>query len=237
MSRKILLIPILLLLCNLSYSQVGIGNSNPDNSAMLDIVSANRGVLIPRIALVGSKDLTTIKSGNVESLLVYNTATAADITPGYYYWSNNKWNRIAITGDNLSVAAENGLTLSNGKLQLGGALQIPTTLTTTASNTLAIKGLETGDLKTDEFVVVDKTKGTLKKVATNSFVQEKQELFIAKDGQAEFTPVSPISDPEKVNVYRNGIRVDFSIVKPGTIKLEPSAVCYQNDEVRIVLIY
>ncbi|WP_264529510.1 hypothetical protein [Flavobacterium sp. N502540] len=237
MSYRLLFISILLLLYGVSYSQVGIGNSKPDNSAMLDIVSTNKGVIIPRIALTGSKDLTTIANGNVESLLVYNIATVSDITPGYYYWSKNKWNKIAITDDTLSVTAGNGLTFSNGKLQLGGALETPTTVTTTAINTLAIKGLEAGDLTTDEIVVADKSTGALKKVATTSFVQEKQELYIAKEGQAEFTTVSPINDPQKVNVYRNGIRVDFSIVKPGTIKLEPSAICYQNDEVRIVLIY
>jgi len=26
--------------------------------------------------------------------LVYNTATAGDVTPGFYYWFNNKWERI-----------------------------------------------------------------------------------------------------------------------------------------------
>ncbi|BFM44339.1 hypothetical protein CFS9_29800 [Flavobacterium sp. CFS9] len=237
MSYRLLFISILLLLYGVSYSQVGIGSSKPDNSAMLDIVSTNKGVIIPRIALTGSKDLTTIANGNVESLLVYNTATVSDITPGYYYWSKSKWNRIATTDDSLSVTAGNGLTFSNGKLQLGGALETPTTLTTTATNTLALQGLEAGDFTTDEIIVADKTNGTLKKAAANSFVQEKQELYIAKEGQAEFTTVSPINDPQKVNVYRNGIRVDFSIVKPGTIKLEPSAICYQNDEVRIVLIY
>ncbi|WP_202701890.1 hypothetical protein [Flavobacterium sp. UGB4466] len=237
MSYRLLFISILLMLYGASYSQVGIGNSKPDNSAMLDIVSTNKGVVIPRIALTGSNDLTTISNGNVESLLIYNTATVSDITPGYYYWSKNKWNKIATTDDTLSLTAGNGLTFSNGKLQLGGALETPTTLTTTAINTLAINGLEAGDLKTDEIVVVDKTNGTLKKVPKDSFLQQKQELYIAKEGQEEFTTVSPINDPQKVNVYRNGIRVDFSIVKPGTIKLESGAICYQNDEIRIVLVY
>ena len=26
--------------------------------------------------------------------MVYNTATAGDVTPGFYYWFNNKWERI-----------------------------------------------------------------------------------------------------------------------------------------------
>jgi hypothetical protein len=235
--RKLLFISILLILSSTSYGQVGIGNSNPNDSAMLDIVSTNKGVIIPRIALTGSKDLTTITNGNVESLLIYNTATIFDISPGYYYWSNNKWNKIAITDDNLLVTADNGLIVSDRKIRLGGVLETPTAITTTAMNTFAIKGLETGDFKTDELVVIDKTTEILKKVAISSLVQEKQEVVIAQTGQTEFTPPLPILDLEKINVYRNGIRIGFTMVKPTIIKLESGVVCYQNDEIRIVQFY
>ena len=204
---------------------------------MLDIVSANKGVIIPRIALTGSKDVSTITNGNVESLLVYNIATVLDITPGYYYWSNNKWNKIAVTDDNISTTADNGLVVSDGKLRLGGALEIPTEIKTTAMNTFAIKGLEAGNLETDELVVIDKKTEILKKVAISSFVQEKQQVVLAQDGQTEFTPPLPILDPEKINVYRNGIRIGFTAVKPTIIKLESGVVCYQNDEIRIVQFY
>jgi len=70
-------------------AQVGINNSNalPDNSAMLDVRSSNRGLLIPRIALTGTNDVITIPSPTL-SLLIFNTATAGagstSVIPGYY---------------------------------------------------------------------------------------------------------------------------------------------------------
>lgn len=74
-----------------SYAQgVGIGTT-PDPSAMLDVSSTSRGLLAPRVALTGSTDATTISNGNVTSLLVYNTATAVDVIPGYYYWNGTAW--------------------------------------------------------------------------------------------------------------------------------------------------
>ncbi|RAV29961.1 hypothetical protein DN748_03910, partial [Sinomicrobium soli] len=81
------------------YAQVGIGTPMPDNSAQLDIVAQDKGILIPRVALTGTKDVMTITSGNVESLLVFNTATAGDIKPGYYYWLDNSWHRVVTPQD------------------------------------------------------------------------------------------------------------------------------------------
>ncbi|MGS2763292.1 hypothetical protein ACVBDU_13575, partial [Sinomicrobium sp. M5D2P9] len=81
------------------YAQVGVGTPMPDSSAQLDVVAKDRGVLIPRIALKGIKDVTTIANGNVESLLVFNTSDTADLKPGYYYWHIDSWHRVVSSGD------------------------------------------------------------------------------------------------------------------------------------------
>src|SRR5699024_433711 len=54
---------------------------------------------IPRLALDSTTDRSTITHGNVNSLLVFNTAEVNDITPGYYYWYVDKWYKIASTTD------------------------------------------------------------------------------------------------------------------------------------------
>src|SRR5215211_5671619 len=66
-------------------------------SAMLDVNNPNKGVLIPRVALTGSRDQVTIPSPAV-SLLIYNTATVPtgfSVFPGYYYWNGTAWIQLA----------------------------------------------------------------------------------------------------------------------------------------------
>jgi hypothetical protein len=79
------------------YSQVGVGTNSPDASAQLDVVSANKGMLIPRVNLTGSTDVATIKSPAV-SLLVYNAKPATDVVAGFYYWNGTKWAALAAGG-------------------------------------------------------------------------------------------------------------------------------------------
>ena len=79
---------------------IGINNdgSTPDNSAMLDVKNPNKGLLIPRVALTGTDDATTIPSP-ATSLLVYNTTAAGSggtaVTPAYYYWNGSSWVQLA----------------------------------------------------------------------------------------------------------------------------------------------
>lgn len=83
-------------------AQVGIGTSAPNPSAKLEITTTAgeyKGILIPRIPLLGLTDTETIDHGNIESLLVYNTAVTSSLSPGYYYWNSHKWNRLLIKDD------------------------------------------------------------------------------------------------------------------------------------------
>ncbi|WP_276374149.1 tail fiber domain-containing protein [Chryseolinea sp. H1M3-3] len=68
--------------------------ATPDASAMLDIVSTSKGLLIPRVALTATNAAGPVTSP-ATSLLVYNTATAGvapnNVIPGYYYWNGIAW--------------------------------------------------------------------------------------------------------------------------------------------------
>jgi len=116
-------LPLLFVLASYgAYSQTGIGTLNPNPSAQLEIQSTTKGVLFPRVSLTSSTDTTTIAKGNVNSLFVYNTATAADVIPGYYYWYNNKWTKLA-SRDEASdiVATGNGAPGERGQAGYPGA--------------------------------------------------------------------------------------------------------------------
>lgn len=81
---------------NIEAQNVGINTSGaaPDASAMLDIVSTSKGLLVPRVALTDVTVAAPVTSP-LTSLLVYNTATAGvspnNVLPGYYYWDGAKW--------------------------------------------------------------------------------------------------------------------------------------------------
>lgn len=92
MQKKLLTVAFILVAFTSTYSQVGIGTQTPNESSQLDIVSNNKGVLIPRVSLTSLTDQTTIIGGNVNSLLVFNTNNA--IGSGYYYWMSDKWLKI-----------------------------------------------------------------------------------------------------------------------------------------------
>jgi hypothetical protein len=68
-------------------------------------------------------------------------------------------------------------------------------------------------------------------------MSEIEEITIANDGQGQFTTPVPITNPENVNVYRNGVKISFSIINLNTIEVEQEATCYQDDEIRIVQFY
>ena len=99
---------IILVLGHVSYGQTGIGITTPHVSSVLDITSANKGLLIPRITLLSTKDVTTIPNPE-NSLMIYNTATAGvspnDVKPSYYYFDKPTATWIILI-TNVSLSAE-----------------------------------------------------------------------------------------------------------------------------------
>ena len=95
--KKILIPSFFIFAASLSFGQgVGINNNgaNPANSAMLDVVATDKGILVPRVALTATNAAGPV-TAPATSLLVYNTATINDVTPGYYYWDGAAWEKLA----------------------------------------------------------------------------------------------------------------------------------------------
>ncbi len=68
----------------------GIGTASPDGTAILDVTSSNKGVLLPRVALTSATDKVTI-SNPATGLLVYNTGTSTLTYVGYVFWNGSEW--------------------------------------------------------------------------------------------------------------------------------------------------
>ena len=105
-------------LCAQSVSINPTGNP-PNASAVLDVNSANKGLLIPRINLTGSNDVATIPTP-ANSLLIYNNVTAGtspnNVVPGYYFWNGVKW--IALSGQ----AGRSTIAFSTGSILSGSSV-------------------------------------------------------------------------------------------------------------------
>lgn len=92
---------LITLFTSVIYAQVGIGTPTPE--AAFDVTSSNSGLLLPRIGLTSATDGTTVvnqitTNPLVNGTTIYNTATSGtspnNVTPGFYYWNTNRWERI-----------------------------------------------------------------------------------------------------------------------------------------------
>ena len=102
---------LLLLVCTIQLStlaqNIGINATGalPNPSAILDVSSSNKGILIPRVALTASNVAAPL-TAPVASLLIYNTATAGtvhdNVIPGYYYWTGAQWTRLINGGTGIN---------------------------------------------------------------------------------------------------------------------------------------
>jgi hypothetical protein len=74
------------------FSQVKIGD-NPksiNSDAILEIESSNKGLLLTRVALKSTTTSSPLKLFT-QGMVVYNTSTLNDVTPGLYYSDGKKW--------------------------------------------------------------------------------------------------------------------------------------------------
>ncbi len=62
----------------------------PNANAGLDINTPTKGLLIPRVALLAAGNFAPLPS-HIAGMMVYNTATVADVSPGLFYNDGTKW--------------------------------------------------------------------------------------------------------------------------------------------------
>jgi hypothetical protein len=86
-----------LIFCMMTVAgQVGVHTDFPDNSSAMDIVAANRGLLIPRVTLTSSLSNPSPVTAPAIGLLVFNSGPNQAI--GFYYWSGSAWTLIGGSG-------------------------------------------------------------------------------------------------------------------------------------------
>jgi len=90
MKKEIILVLSLFFLSIAGFSQsvsINTDNSSADTSAILELKSTNKGVLIPRMTMTQRNAIFSPKAG----LLVYQT----DNTTGFYFYNGTTWNNLS----------------------------------------------------------------------------------------------------------------------------------------------
>ncbi|MET7257500.1 tail fiber domain-containing protein [Dyadobacter fermentans] len=80
------------------FAQVKVGD-NPTTinaNSMLEVESTSKGLLLPRLPLTQTTNPAPLNA-HVAGMTVYNTATANDVVPGFYYNDGTKW--VATAGE------------------------------------------------------------------------------------------------------------------------------------------
>ncbi|SKB75711.1 hypothetical protein SAMN05660226_03025, partial [Parapedobacter luteus] len=96
MNKHLLLTVVSILFMGAAFSQQKVkdgtvqGNTFPNGNAILELESANKGLLHTRVMLTSSTEATPL-SQHVEGMMVYNTATVNDVVPGIYYNDGARW--------------------------------------------------------------------------------------------------------------------------------------------------
>ncbi len=94
-----------------AQQNAGIGTNTPNASAMLDITSANKGLLIPRVNLNSLTDAATIASP-ANALMIFNTNTALPGGAGFYFNSGTAvapvWSKLQTAAAGWSVTGNAG---------------------------------------------------------------------------------------------------------------------------------
>ena len=79
----------------ISFSQVGVGTTAPNQSAILDISSSDKGFLMPRMDKIKREQINNPATG----LLVYQT----NDNKGFYYFDGNNWQCLSCGNSKISV--------------------------------------------------------------------------------------------------------------------------------------
>jgi hypothetical protein len=181
--KKLVLI-IFILCIQFSNAQVGIGTSDPNKSAQLEVLSSEKGLLIPRIQLNGTTDVSTINNGNVESLLIYNTVNTSDVTKGFYYWGGTKWRKIVTEAIVNNLISEDN-TLAEGKVYLGNGSDIGAEVSISGDATIANTGaLTIANHAVTTVKILDGAITKTKLISTTTAADNGKVLAINSDGSA-----------------------------------------------------
>ena len=218
MKNKILLF-FVITISMYSSAQVGIGTSNPDASAALEIQSTSRGLLIPKLSKIQRDAINSPAVG----LLLYQT----DNNPGFYYYNaSNTWIRIGSNNTSNIAANTASITANINDIALKAPLASPT-FTGTPSLPTGTTGITQSPANNSTAIAttayVDNAASTASRPLTdgNIFLGNSSNVAtgvaISGDVTMDNTGVTTIGPSKVVNAMINNDAVTTAKIADGSI--------------------
>lgn len=172
-----------------SIAQVGVNTgASIATGAAFEVRSTDKGILIPRITLTGTDDITTITPAPSTGLFVYNTTKAGSgstmVEPGFYYYDGSAWRRLFNEGYTLEYK------------QTAEVLGIKNPCNCYSTNYVDITGLDSGVLTLpfsgtyQIFVKAYMTAGDNLMANSDGSVQGSISIWMDTNNSGSFTKVS-----------------------------------------------
>lgn len=186
-------------------AQTGIDTQTPDPDASLELGATDKGLLLNRVALTDTASSAPL-SAHVTGMTVYNTATAGDVTPGYYYNNGTQWIRIGNPDEEPFRNVSDGSGATNTSTDVyysGGNVGIGTNA---PSQLLHINGT---------MRITDGTEGTGKVLASDANGVATWSTTVTTAFADDWTPASgTLVDPFTGSTGGAGLNTGLSVVIP-----------------------
>ena len=209
-SRSLALVASGFFLCTMvSFSQIGMGTTTPDASAILDINSETQGVLVPRMNTTQRNAIAS----PAEGLLIYDT----DEDSFYFYNSSGNWQPLTSGGTTPSSDASAGSIYLNSSASTTLSAGNPTKIEGT---TTAVNMVNTALIGNNRIVYTGSETRVFQYTVSISFSSDNNEefnLYIAK-GNGVGSPLVEVSSKQTRTITALSDR--FPMTLNGLIELQ-----------------
>jgi hypothetical protein len=184
-SNKLSLLLITLLLSGfsvVSLGQVKITDGTDmtmNANSLLELESLNRGLLIPRVALVSLDQPDPLADPVPPGMLVYSTA--GSVPDGFYYWNGSRWVSFNVSETPATKSADATLLKSETLVLASGDTRLTLPVVTGADNGLSITVKNIGTYL--NLVTIEGNSGaTIDGLAETSLTRWRGQTYIAWEG-------------------------------------------------------
>jgi hypothetical protein len=164
------------------YSQIkitdGVDQTMNENS-LLELESLNKGLLIPRVALVNLNQTDPLTAPVPTGMLVYSTG--GSVPDGFYYWNGSMWTFFSVSETPFTKSATATLLKTETFVLASGDITLTLPLVTSADNGLAITVKNIGTFL-NLITIAGNSGATIDGYANTSLTRWCGQTFIAWNG-------------------------------------------------------